>query len=46
MSNENCNSNWHIFSGGLPKLGDICKCGLKRATDKIGEVDDVEAEDE
>jgi hypothetical protein len=33
---NNCNENWHIFDGGLPKPSQVCKCGKKVATDKIG----------
>lgn len=27
-----CDENWHIFNGGLPKPGDVCKCGQKQST--------------
>lgn len=36
MAVPKCNENWHVFKGGLPKAGDICKCGKMKATNKPG----------
>lgn len=41
MSETTCTEQWHVFNGGLPKPGDLCKCGKKRATHVIGELEDV-----
>lgn len=36
-----CDENWHIFDGGLPKPGQACKCGKKVATAKLGTLADA-----
>lgn len=45
MSDEKCTENWHVFAGGLPSMGAICQCGLKRATAKLGVLEDEAAQD-
>lgn len=38
---EKCSENWHIFSSIL-EAGQVCKCGKKITTAKLGELKDYE----
>ncbi len=45
MTIPNCGDNWHVFEGGLPKVGQVCKCGKVFAIDKIGTARPVSSRD-